>query len=211
MRALSSLVNESLLMSSLGDSTRKGTGIELKYTLLPVGGFPGPQGPSVQLELTNPLDETLRLLTTKLAFMLGLTLLALLEKAMPGQWEYQVGPGVAIEVGDIVWCSRHILERTKEQAGGVLSLDSKPVEGDWNGAGRHTTVLLMSLQPAWPMCSPRGKVLSHGFHSLRARLSGCLSMKRQGKSLLLKVLPRLKLTEASPIMTSGIVVCSLTV
>lgn len=29
--------------------------------------------------------------------------------------------------------------RTTKQAGVVLSLDSKPVEGDWNGPGRHTT------------------------------------------------------------------------
>ncbi|XP_026414379.1 uncharacterized protein LOC113310040 isoform X2 [Papaver somniferum] len=46
--------------------------------------------------------------------MLGLTVVALLENAMPGQ-------------------------RTTKQAAVVLSLDSKPVEGDWNGPGRHTT------------------------------------------------------------------------
>lgn len=59
------------------------------------------------LELTNPLGETFQLLATKLAYTLGLTVVALLENAMPGQWEYQVGPGVAIEAGDIVWCSRY--------------------------------------------------------------------------------------------------------
>ncbi|KAI3984088.1 hypothetical protein MKX01_035215, partial [Papaver californicum] len=44
----------------------------------PIGGIPGPQvRTTVQLELKNPLEETFWMLTAKLAYMRGLTLVAL--------------------------------------------------------------------------------------------------------------------------------------
>ncbi|KAF5791056.1 putative glutamine synthetase [Helianthus annuus] len=57
---------------------------------------------------------------------------------MPGQWEFQVGPSVGIEAQDHIWCARYLLEGIIEQAGVVLTLDPKPIEGDGNGAGCHT-------------------------------------------------------------------------
>ena len=52
---------------------------------------------------------------------------------MPSQWEYQVGPCLGIESGDQMWISRYILERICEMANVVLTLDPKPMPGDWNG------------------------------------------------------------------------------
>ena len=57
---------------------------------------------------------------------------------MPGQWEYQVGSCLGIASGDELTCSRYILKRVCEDHGVRVSLDPKPIPGDWNGAGCHT-------------------------------------------------------------------------
>lgn len=55
----------------------------------------------------------------------------------PGQWEFQVGPCVGIEEGDMMWIARYILERVAESRGVCVNYDAKPVKGDWNGSGCH--------------------------------------------------------------------------
>lgn len=56
----------------------------------------------------------------------------------PGQWEFQVGPAVGIEEGDMLWMARYLLERVAELAGYDINYDPKPVKGDWNGSGCHS-------------------------------------------------------------------------
>ena len=58
-------------------------------------------------------------------------------EVMPGQWEYQVGPCLGIEVGDQMWISRYLLGRVAEDFGISVSLEPKLFK-DWNGAGCHT-------------------------------------------------------------------------
>ena len=53
------------------------------------------------------------------------------------QWEFQIGPCEGISIGDELWMARYLLHRTAEEFGVVVSLDPKPMEGDWNGAGAH--------------------------------------------------------------------------
>ena len=40
-------------------------------------------------------------------------------------------------MGDHLWVARYLLDRVAEDFGVVVTLDPKPMSGDWNGAGAH--------------------------------------------------------------------------
>ncbi|KAJ6796727.1 glutamine synthetase cytosolic isozyme 1 [Iris pallida] len=124
-------------------------GIEQEYTLLqkdvkwpigwPIGGFPGPQGPYYcSAGADKSFGRDIVDAHYKACIYAGINISGINGEVMPGQWEFQVGPAVGISAGDEVWVARYILERITEIAGVVLSLDPKPIQGDWNGAGAHT-------------------------------------------------------------------------
>ncbi|XP_020274748.1 glutamine synthetase, chloroplastic [Asparagus officinalis] len=132
-------------------------GIEQEYTLLqkdvkwplgwPVGGYPGPQGPYYcAAGADKSFGRDISDAHYKACLYAGINISGTNGEVMPGQWEYQVGPSVGIDAADHIWCSRYILERITEQAGVVLSLDPKPIEGDWNGAGCHTNYSTKSMR-----------------------------------------------------------------
>jgi len=66
-------------------------------------------------------------------------------EVMPGQWEFQTGyrganNGESIDamtICDHTYFARWLLYRIAENHGINISLDSKPMKGDWNGAGMH--------------------------------------------------------------------------
>jgi glutamine synthetase len=125
-------------------------GIEQEYTFFegsrPLGfppkGFPAPQGgyycgvgadeifgrPIVEKHMQACLDA-------------GLLFSGINAEVMPGQWEFQIGPGSPLDVSDHLWIARWLLYRVAEDFGVSATLDPKPVHGDWNGAGaaRATT------------------------------------------------------------------------
>ncbi|PQM42430.1 glutamine synthetase cytosolic isozyme [Prunus yedoensis var. nudiflora] len=132
-------------------------GIEQEYTLLqkdvnwplgwPVGGYPGPQGPYYcAAGADKAFGRDIVDSHYKACLYAGINISGINGEVMPGQWEFQVGPSVGISAGDELWAARYILERITEIAGVVLSLDPKPIQGDWNGAGAHTNYSTKSMR-----------------------------------------------------------------
>ena len=126
-------------------------GIEQEYALLdaktnwPLGwpeqGFPGPQGPYYCAVGANKISgREICDAHYKACLYAGLQISGTNGEVMPSQWEYQIGPCEGISSGDQMWISRYLLERICQMAGVVVSLDPKPIPGDWNGAGCHTNV-----------------------------------------------------------------------
>lgn len=124
-------------------------GIEQEYTLFyqdkttpfgwPAGGYPGPQGPYYCGAGTeNSFGRRIVESHYKACLYSGVKISGVNAEVMAGQWEYQVGPCVGIESGDMLILSRYLMQRVCEDFGVVVSFDPKPVAGDWNGAGCHT-------------------------------------------------------------------------
>jgi glutamine synthetase len=122
-------------------------GIEQEYTMFsggrPLGwpdhGYPAPQGPfycGVGADEVFGRDLVEAHLDACLAA--GLTVAGINAEVMPGQWEYQIGPCTALEVSDHLLVSRWLLYRLGEDYAVSVTLEPKPVRGDWNGAGAHT-------------------------------------------------------------------------
>jgi len=137
-----------------GDKHDAWLGFEQEYTMfkrnIPLGwpehGFPGIQGPyycgvgSEQIfgrDLANRHREC--------CMDAGILYYGMNAEVMPGQWEYQIGyRGVdsedagALNVADHTWFARWIMHRLSEEHDIHISIENKPVKGDWNGAGMHT-------------------------------------------------------------------------
>jgi len=67
----------------------------------------------------------------------NLALTGLNAEVAPAQWELQVCAN-GIDAADQLCVMRYILDRTAEKYGWSVSLDPKPIIGDWNGSGCHT-------------------------------------------------------------------------
>ena len=129
-------------------------GFEQEYTLFqnrtPLGwpehGFPGPQGPyycgvGAEEIFGREIAED----HAKACLKAGLMYYGMNAEVMPGQWEFQTGfrgdkgeSADALKICDHTWIARWLLYRVGEEYGVSVSLDNKPVKGDWNGAGMHT-------------------------------------------------------------------------
>ena len=129
-------------------------GFEQEYTLfrkrIPLGwpehGFPGPQGPyycgvgADEVFGREIVEDHARLCLEADLMYYGLN-----AEVMPGQWEFQTGfrgdpreTAETLKICDHTWMARWLLYRVAEKYGVSVSIDNKPVKGDWNGAGMHT-------------------------------------------------------------------------
>ncbi|MCB1531516.1 MAG: glutamine synthetase beta-grasp domain-containing protein [Alphaproteobacteria bacterium] len=131
-------------------------GFEQEYTLFkgrtPLGwpeqGFPGPQGPYYcGVGAEEIFGRELVEAHAELCLSTELMFYGINAEVMPGQWEFQIGfrgdekePADALKICDQTWIARWLLYRVGEEFGITVSLDNKPVKGDWNGAGMHTNV-----------------------------------------------------------------------
>ncbi len=135
-------------------------GLEQEYTMLhpesgwpfgfPDGGFPGPQGPyycgvgAVKIAGRDIVEEH-----TTLCIEAGLKISGTNAEVMPGQWEFQIGPANTVEVGDHLWMARYLLFRVAEKHHVEISIEAKPMKGDWNGAGMHTNFSTKAMRESY--------------------------------------------------------------
>lgn len=134
-------------------------GIEQEYTMFrgsrPLGfpdngGYPGAQGPyycGVGSDdiYGRPLAEA----HLDACLEAGLTIAGINAEVMPGQWEYQVGPVGPVAVSDQLWLARWLANRIGEDFNIAVTLDPKPVRGDWNGAGAHTNFSTKAMRESY--------------------------------------------------------------
>jgi glutamine synthetase len=127
-------------------------GIEQEYAIMvpvgtgvvwplgwPVGGFPKPQG-SYYCSVGSRYNKGREIMEAhyKACLNAGVKIYGTNCEVMPGQWEFQVGTCKGIEIGDHMWMARYLLQRVGEFYGVEISIDPKPMKGDWNGSGCHT-------------------------------------------------------------------------
>ena len=117
-------------------------GFEQEYTLFthdhPLGwegGEPAPQG---DYYCGRNKGEHIARRHMDACMKAGIGISGINSEVMLGQWEYQIFGKDPYKVCDDMWVARWLLEKICLRKHRVVSLDPKPIEGDWNGAGCHT-------------------------------------------------------------------------
>lgn len=131
-------------------------GFEQEYTFLgpdrrplgfPVGGFPAAQGPYYcAVGWFNIFGRTVYEDFMQAAVKAGLAIAGANFEVMPGQAEFQIGAVDALTACDHLWLARWLLHRITENHGIAVTLDAKPVPGDWNGAGMHANLSTRAMR-----------------------------------------------------------------
>ncbi len=135
-------------------------GLEQEYTMLdretgwpagfPPNGFPAPQGPyycgvgAVKIHGRDLVE-----IHTQWCIDAGLAISGTNAEVMPGQWEFQIGPVDTVAVADHLWVARYLLYRVGEEFDLEMSIDPKPMKGDWNGAGMHTNFSTKAMREGY--------------------------------------------------------------
>lgn len=150
-------------------------GIEQEYTLFeadgvtPLGwpqfGYPGPQGDYYSGNGTRrAYGRQVCEAHYRCCQYAGLNISGMNSEALPGQWEYQVGPCEGIDCGDQTWLARWLLERVAENFQVVVSFHPKPIKGNWKGASGHANYSTKSMRAEGGM-----KAVTENIEKLRMR------------------------------------------
>ena len=136
-------------------------GLEQEYTFFedgrPLGwpehGYPAPQadyycGVGAEEIFGRPIVEE----HLDACLAAGLKISGINAEVMPGQWEFQIGPCGPVEASDHLTIARYLLRRVAEDYGVSVSLEAKPVLGDWNGAGCHTNFSTNTMRENYDAC-----------------------------------------------------------
>jgi glutamine synthetase len=143
-------------------------GLEQEYTLLqngrplgfPKNGYPAPQGQYYcSVGATNAYGRPIAERHLAACLSAGLRISGINAEVCPGQWEFQVGPAGPVEASDDLWLARYLLYRIAEDYDVTVSLDAKPVEGDWNGSGCHTNFSTKQMRESYDACEEAAKAL----------------------------------------------------
>jgi len=123
-------------------------GVEQEYTMLdmdgypfgwPKCGYPGPQGPYYcGVGADKVYGRDIIEAHYRACLYSGIPIAGTNAEVMPAQWEFQMLPTAGIKAADDLWMARFLLHRVAEEFGVVVTLDPKPMSGQWNGAGAHT-------------------------------------------------------------------------
>jgi len=155
-------------------------GLEQEYTMMkngwpygfPTQGFPGPQGPyycgvgAIKIAGREIVERH-----TTACMEAGLKISGTNAEVMPGQWEFQIGPADTVEVGDHLWMARYLLFRIAEEYGVEISIEAKPMKGDWNGAGMHTNFSTKKMRTSYDAIEAAAKSLG-GKTKIKEHLAG---------------------------------------
>ena len=130
-------------ITDIEDDIDEWVGFEQEYTLYENGwpyGWPMLEEPEPQGDYYcgRNIGENIMKEHTDACIEAGLSICGTNAEVMLGQWEYQIGAGGSIHMSDDLWVARWLMERICEKHDLSVSLDPKPIEGDWNGAGCHT-------------------------------------------------------------------------
>ena len=160
-----------LTLTYLDNDPEEWVGFEQEYTLYdldtskpygwPTIGEPPPQG---DYYCGRNAGEEIMTAHTDLCLEAGIRICGTNAEVMLGQWEYQIGPGGSLEMSDDLWVARWLLEKVCYNHNVTVSLDPKPIEGDWNGAGCHTNFSTKQMReeggskPIFKACTDLEKV-----------------------------------------------------
>jgi glutamine synthetase len=167
-------------------------GIEQEYNFFkdgrpfgfPINGFPAPQGGYYcGVGADEVFGREIVELHLERCIAAGLAICGINAEVMPGQWEFQIGPVDALTVADHLWVARWLLYRTAEEFDVAVTIDAKPMKGDWNGAGAHTNFSTKAMREGYDAiitaCEALGadqeKVIEHVSqygHGIEERLTG---------------------------------------
>ncbi len=150
-------------------------GIEQEYTFFdgvkplgwPSNGFPAPQfGYYCGVGADEVFGRQIVEEHMDACLEAGLKLSGINAEVMPAQWEFQIGPGSALEASDQLWLARWLLYRIAEDHGASATLNPKPVQGDWNGAGAHTNFSTKEMRASLDECIKAAAALGerHALH-----------------------------------------------